>query len=74
MKLTPQALQKISEKRIRRRLADALDVTDQSVQNYIRDNKTNGPLTTYAALLVIKDELKADESEILEEVPGELAA
>jgi glutamate dehydrogenase/leucine dehydrogenase len=66
MKIRNRVLNQLKDKRIRRRLAEALDVTDQSIMNYISVNKDNGPLTTAAALLVIHEETELSDEEILE--------
>jgi hypothetical protein len=65
MKLTPNAITLIKDKRIRTRLALALDVTDQAICKYIKRNDDN--LTKAAALMVIREETGLDDSEILEE-------
>jgi hypothetical protein len=64
MKLTKAALDKIKNPKIRIKLAIALGVTDQSIQNYIKDNKDE--LTKAAALEVIRKETGLRDSEILE--------
>jgi hypothetical protein len=64
MKLKKVVLEVIKDKRIRRRLADALDTTDQVIVNYIKKNHDN--LTKAAALLVIREELKMADDQILE--------
>jgi hypothetical protein len=66
MKIRKRILSQLKDKRIRRRLAESLDVTDQSIMNYIGANKDNGPLTTAAALLVIREETELSDEEILE--------
>jgi hypothetical protein len=66
MKIRNRVLNKLKDKRIRRRLAEGLDVTDQSIMNYISANKDNGPLTTAVALLVIREETELSDEEILQ--------
>ena len=68
MKLKKAVLAIISDKRIRRKLADALDVTDQSIMNYIR--RESDELTKAAALKVIREELKMTDDQLLETVPA----
>jgi hypothetical protein len=63
MKLTQIALDKIRNPRIRARLVLALGVTDQSIINYIKDNRDE--LTKAAALKVIREETGLSDSEIL---------
>lgn len=70
MKLTQTALDRIKDKRVRALLALALNVTDQSIVNYIGANKDNGPLTTAIALRLMTEEIDLSEEEILEEVPA----
>jgi hypothetical protein len=69
MKLTKKAAKQISNKTIRTKLALALETTDQSIRNYIKANKNNGPLTTFTALKVIKAETDLKDAEILEGEP-----
>jgi hypothetical protein len=64
MKLKKVVLEVIKDKRIRRRLADALDTTDQVILGYIKRNHDN--LTKAAALYVIREELKMTDDQILE--------
>jgi hypothetical protein len=67
MILTQEALKKIKDKRIRQALGseDCLDVIDQVINKYIKDNKPNGPLTTYIALKVIREKTGLSDNEIL---------
>lgn len=67
MKLSDQALTIIKEAAVRRKLADALDCTDQTIVRYIKDNETNGDLTKAASLKVIREESGLPIEEILEE-------
>jgi hypothetical protein len=67
MQIKQTVLEIIKDKRIRRRLAEALDTTDAIIVNYIKRNHDN--LTKAAALKVIRDELKITDDQILEEVP-----
>lgn len=67
MKLTDKAITEIKEPAVRRRLADALDCTDQTIVRYIKENEFNGDLTKAAALKVISEETGLPSSEILEE-------
>lgn len=67
MKLRKTALNKIKDSAIRLKLAGALKCTEQWVIKLIAANKRNGPLTTAAALGVIREETGLTDSEILEE-------
>lgn len=69
MKLTQIALQRIRDKKIRALLALALNVTDQSIVNYI--NRNHDFLTKAAALKVIREETGLNDDQILEEVQEE---
>lgn len=71
MKLTSKAQELIGnkdEKALRTRLALALNFTERWILKCIQENKPNGPLTTVAALKVIKKETGLKESELLEEL------
>lgn len=72
MKLKKVILDVIMDKRIRRKLAEALDLTDQAIIKYIKRNDDN--LTKAAALKVIREELKMSDDQILEEVSAEARA
>ena len=65
MELTPKALEAIKNKRIRLQLALALDVTDQTISNYIESNSDN--LTKAAALSIIYRETGLTASEVVQE-------
>lgn len=54
------------------KLAEALNCSHASVYRYIADNDIL--LTTAAALKVIREELKIEDSEILEGIENETAA
>jgi hypothetical protein len=64
MKLTTKALSLVNVPRIRIRIAVALEVTEQSIIRYIRDN--NDELTKAAAMKVIREETGLSDEEILE--------
>ena len=70
MKLSAKAISAIKEPAIRRKLAELLDCTDQSIIRYIKDNEANGELTKVAVLQLIKDATKLEnvleESEVKE--------
>lgn len=66
MKLTEQALSKFNQT-IRLRLGLALGFSERWVIEMHKANKSNGPLTTAAALKVIREETGLEDSEILEE-------
>lgn len=74
MKLTERAINAINQE-TKLRLAIALKFTEYWMGKIIDNNKDNGPLTTAAALKVIRDETGLDDSEILEEAtkPKEVA-
>ena len=63
MKLTETARQKINVPRIRMLLALELNVSDQTMVRYIKDN--NDELTKAAALKVIRKETGLKDKEIL---------
>lgn len=67
MKLTEKALTKISEPKVRLSLAIGMGFTERWIQKLIDKNAQNGPLTTMAALKVIRKETGLKDSEILEE-------
>lgn len=66
MKLKQQAIDFIRDKKIRLRLCQELDMTEQTIMEYIRTNRKNGQLTTYAALKVIRELSGWEDSKILE--------
>jgi hypothetical protein len=75
MRLTDKALSLINNKTTKAKLCLALNFSDRWITKCIEGNKDNGPLTTVAALRVIKKETGLKESEILEEtVTQSLAA
>lgn len=54
-------------KALRTKLALALDFSERWISKIASENKDNGPLTTMAALKVLKKETGLSQSEILEE-------
>lgn len=66
MKITDTALSLLTGE-TRLKLAMKLGFTEQWVIRIIDANKANGPLTTAAALKVIREETGLKDSEILEE-------
>jgi hypothetical protein len=50
---------------LRQKLGLALTFTDEWVKQRARQNKPNGPLTTYQAIQIISEETKMDVNEIL---------
>lgn len=66
MRITKNALAKISDPSIRMKIALALKVSDQTVCRYIKDN--DDELTKAAALIVIRKETGLKDDQILEEV------
>lgn len=70
MKLTQKALEAVrTNKRLRARLALALDKSDFSVQRWIKENSEM--LTMAASLKVIREETGLNDEEILEETESE---
>lgn len=68
MRLTFKALQEVKRsKRLRARLALALNKSEFSIQRYIKDNAEN--LTLAAAMAVIREETGLSDDEILENEP-----
>lgn len=67
MKITKKALSKINNQTARLRIALALGFSETWVRGLIDKNKDNGPLTTAAALQVIREETGLVDSEILME-------
>lgn len=66
MKLTNKAIGKF-KKSTCLRLGLALGFTERWITQVVKDNKPNGPLTTAAALKVIREETGLKDSQILEE-------
>lgn len=68
MKLSQKAINAIkNNKRVRARLQLALDRSEYRINDYIRDNESNGELTKASAIQVIKEETGLDYDQILEE-------
>ena len=65
MILSKSALSLIKDKTIRLKLCAALVMTDQTISDYIKANKPNGPLTTYSAMQVIREETGLTDAQIL---------
>lgn len=66
MKLSKKAIKAIDKAEIRLKLALGLSFSETWIRSLIADNRNNGPLTTYKALEVIREETKLEDSEILE--------
>lgn len=66
MILTETAIQAITPK-TRIKLAGALECTEQWIIKLIAANKSNGPLTTYSALKVIREDTGLPDDELLRE-------
>jgi hypothetical protein len=66
MKLSNQAIEAISERPVVLRLALALGFSERWILRVIGKNKKNGPLTTIAAIQIIREETGLLDSEILE--------
>ncbi len=66
MKLTKQALDKISNPRVIAELQKGLGFSELWIKRLILYNRVNGPLTTFAALEVIRRETGLEDHKILE--------
>lgn len=66
MKLSKKAIKGIKNQSPRLKLALALGFSEQWIVKVINANKLNGPLTTVAALKVIREETGLTDYEILE--------
>jgi hypothetical protein len=69
MKLTRKAIKGIKDQAARLKLALALGFSEQWINRVITSNKANGPLTTAAALKVIREITGMKDEEILEAQP-----
>lgn len=68
MRLTGSAIDRIKERSaIKLKLGLALGFSEQWINSLLGKNKANSPLTTMAALQVIREETGLLDSEILEE-------
>jgi len=65
MILTENALELIKAPDIRRALTVVLSCVDQTIVRYIKNNDSNGPLTTVAAVQKIEELTGLSENEIL---------
>lgn len=66
MKLSKKAIKAIDKAETRLKLALGLSFSETWIRSLIADNRNNGPLTTFKALEVIRQETKLEDSEILE--------
>ncbi len=67
MKIRNEIVEMIKENtRLRRDIARELDVSDNSIGRYIRENSENGEFTKIAVVKLISEHLKLPESLILE--------
>jgi hypothetical protein len=66
MKLSKRAIKKIT-RQTRQKLAIALGFSEYWVGRLVAKNKHNGPLVTPPALMVLREETKLDDIELLEE-------
>lgn len=73
MKITEIAISKINNQTARLRLALALGFSETWVRGLIDKNKDNGPLTTAAALRIIREETGLRDSQILEDAKEKAA-
>ena len=67
MRIKAEALTAIHIPHIRNKLATALNCTDQTIMRHIKENFSNGLLTTAKALQIIREETGLTDIEILEE-------
>ncbi len=74
MKITEKAIGLINNQTTRLRLALALGFSETWVRGLIQKNKDNSPLTTAAALRIIREETGLKDSQILEELTTSTAA
>lgn len=74
MKISEKALQKLQSRKGKAALMGALGFSEVWITKVLNTNKSNGPLTTAAALRVIEQETGLPMTEILEEVKEEKAA
>ena len=66
MKLSKKAIKKITRE-TRQKLAIALGFSEYWVGRLVEKNKKNGPLTTPSALSVLREELKLQDKDLLDE-------
>jgi hypothetical protein len=66
MKLTKKAIRKINQPSTIGKLMIGLEFTELWIKRLIDQNKNNGPLTTFRALEIIKQETGLSDSEILQ--------
>lgn len=71
MKLSSKAIEAINNRPVIMSLALTLGFSELWVNKLIEANKPNGPLTTVAALEVIRKETELSDKEILEREPEE---
>lgn len=66
MKLSEKAIEAIKETvECRRELAYQLEVSDNTLYRWYRDNESDGKLTTYKAVAIIKETTGLTEEQIL---------
>ncbi len=66
MRLTEKAIQAIAEKNITGKIMDELKVSPSSIYRIIKENKSNGPLTSAGALSLIRQETALTDDVLLE--------
>lgn len=66
MKVSNATIERISNRKVILALALALNVSEQWMRRIIENNKSNGPLTTKAAIETIIKETGLTEDQILE--------
>lgn len=65
MILSPKALDVVFDKKVRREISEELDLVDQTVLDYRKANRPNGPLTTYAVLRILEKHSGLKDSDLL---------
>lgn len=65
MKLTKKAIRKINNPQAIGQLMIGLEFTELWIKRLIEQNKSNGPLTTYKALEIIRKETGLSNEDIL---------
>jgi hypothetical protein len=69
MRLKKSVLNKINTLDVRLKLASALQFSETWIRELIRQNKENGPLTTFKALEVIREETGLSDDQLLVDNP-----
>lgn len=72
MKLTTKAIEAL-DRTAKLKLALALGFTEVWINELLRNNKENGPLTTAKSLQTIREETNLSDTEILEDESAKVA-